>query len=95
MRTGNFDMYRLSHSHENLLQSKTKYMHMLILYICFQTCSYMQSHIVSKEYCFFVVVVNFSKKQQQHFFPNSYMQICTETPESKNAALCKNVRTCF
>ena len=38
----------LSHSHEVL--AKTKYMHMLMLYICFQVCSYIQSHIVSIEY---------------------------------------------
>ena len=40
MCTGNLDVYRLSYSHEiYLLQSKTNYMHMFILYICFQTCS--------------------------------------------------------
>ena len=48
--TGNWDIYRLSHSHEiYLLQSKTKYMHMLILYICVQTCSCIQCPIVSLE----------------------------------------------
>ena len=51
MYTVNLHVYRLSYSHKiYLLQSKTKYMHMLILYICFQTCSCTQSPIVSIEY---------------------------------------------
>ena len=51
MCTGNLHVYRLSYSHEiYLLQSKTKYMHMSIIYICFQTCSCTQSPIVSIEY---------------------------------------------
>ena len=49
--TRNLDVYRFSHSHEiYLLQSKTKYMHILILYICFHTCSCIHSPIVSIEY---------------------------------------------
>ena len=90
MYTGNLDVYRLSHSHEiYLLQSKTKYMHMLMLYICFQTCSCIHSHIVSIEYWFFL------NKAASAFHSTRKCQYAQTRQNQRMQPLCKNVRIGF